>query len=74
MTGSVESAIISGFNPHSRTGSDMFTVSVLDCIACFNPHSRTGSDGDHGDNRKGSKRFNPHSRTGSDSRQYMKWG
>lgn len=32
------------FNPHSRTGSDLVPVDILEQEADFNPHSRTGSD------------------------------
>ncbi len=33
-----------GFNPRSRTGSDIPFVFIFSKSACFNPRSRTGSD------------------------------
>ena len=33
-----------GFNPRSRTGSDLFTITMIFLSLGFNPRSRTGSD------------------------------
>ena len=56
-----------GFNPHSRVGSDLVSRLWWSIPSCFNPHSRVGSDSDQGPARDASRRFNPHSRVGSDA-------
>ena len=59
----------SGFNPHSRVGSD--TVAAVSTAGrwSFNPHSRVGSDYDTGSAASCTAGFNPHSRVGSDAEE-----